>query len=158
MHSPCWKPCIFRKLLCPGCRCLLPQGAPRLLFMRAFAHLFEGKPSGLNTVNILRSMPHLTQLRAAINQTVIDDFTAAREAVRVRVTRAYVCIVSACQQQCSMGASESAANSWHCGRSCKLRCEYVCYAMLFCKRLCLIIAGAGCWLPQDLGLWPKLGP
>lgn len=62
---------------------LLPQGAPRLLFMRAFAHLFEGKPSGLNTVNILRSMPHLTQLRAAINQTIIDDFTAAREAVRV---------------------------------------------------------------------------
>jgi hypothetical protein len=52
--------------------------------MRAFAHLFEGKPSGLNTVNILRSMPHLTQLRAAINQTIIDDFTAAREAVRVR--------------------------------------------------------------------------
>jgi hypothetical protein len=59
--------------------------------MRAFAHLFMGKPSGLNTVNILRSMPHLTQLRAAINQTVIDDFTAAREAVRVR---AYACIVS----------------------------------------------------------------
>jgi hypothetical protein len=66
------------------CRSALPQGAPRLLFMRAFAHLFEGKPSGLNTVNILRSMPHLTQLRAAINQTIIDDFTAAREAVRVR--------------------------------------------------------------------------
>lgn len=62
---------------------LCVQGAPRLLFMRAFAHLFEGKPSGLNTVNILRNMPHLTQLRAAINQTVIDDFTAAREAVRV---------------------------------------------------------------------------
>eukprot|EP00879_Flechtneria_rotunda_P022627 GHRR01023894.1.p1 GENE.GHRR01023894.1~~GHRR01023894.1.p1 ORF type:complete len:968 (+),score=348.72 GHRR01023894.1:492-3395(+) len=58
------------------------QGAPRLLFMRGYAHLFEGKPSGLNTLNILRNMPHLTALRAAINQTVIDDFSAAREAVR----------------------------------------------------------------------------
>lgn len=71
----------------PGVRSALHfhlQGAPRLLFMRAFAHLFEGKPSGLNTLNILRSMSHLTSLRAAINQIIIDDFTAAREAVRVR--------------------------------------------------------------------------
>eukprot|EP00878_Enallax_costatus_P031474 GHUV01034420.1.p1 GENE.GHUV01034420.1~~GHUV01034420.1.p1 ORF type:complete len:647 (+),score=200.09 GHUV01034420.1:874-2814(+) len=57
-------------------------GAPRLLFMRAFAHLFEGKPSGLNTLNILRNMGYLTSLRGSINQTIIDDFTAAKEAVR----------------------------------------------------------------------------
>lgn len=71
-------------VLCEACLCSgVPQGAPRLLFMRAFAHLFEGKPSGLNTLNILRNMVHLTSLRAAINQTIIDDFTAAREAVKV---------------------------------------------------------------------------
>lgn len=51
--------------------------------MRAFAHLFEGKPSGLNTLNILRSMGYLTSLRGSINQTIIDDFSAAKEAVRV---------------------------------------------------------------------------
>lgn len=59
------------------------QAAPRVLFMRAFTHLYEGKPSGLNTLNILRSNGHMVALQHAINQTVIDDFTAAREAVRV---------------------------------------------------------------------------
>lgn len=53
------------------------------MFMRAFAHLFEGKPSGLNTLNILRSNSYMIGLQHSINQTVIDDFTAAREAVRV---------------------------------------------------------------------------
>jgi hypothetical protein len=62
---------------------LMLQAAPRVLFMRAYAHLFEGRPSGLNILNVLRSNPHLTALRAAINQAVIDDFSAAREAVRV---------------------------------------------------------------------------
>lgn len=51
--------------------------------MRAHAHLFDGKPSGLNILNVLRGNPHLTALRAAINEAVIDDFSAAREAVRV---------------------------------------------------------------------------
>lgn len=59
------------------------QAAPRVLFMRAFAHLFDGKPSGLNTLNILRGNSHMIALQHSINQTVIDDFTAAREAVRV---------------------------------------------------------------------------
>lgn len=54
-----------------------------MLFMRAFARLFEGKPSGLNTLNILRSNSYMIGLQHSINQTVIDDFTAAREAVRV---------------------------------------------------------------------------
>ena len=30
------------------------QAAPRLLFMRSFSHFFEGKPSGLNPVAIIR--------------------------------------------------------------------------------------------------------
>lgn len=30
------------------------QAVPRLLFMRAFSHYFEGKPSGLNPMNIIR--------------------------------------------------------------------------------------------------------
>lgn len=61
------------------------QAAPRVMFMRAFAHLFEGKPSGLNTLNILRGNSYMIGLQHSINQTVIDDFTAAREAVRVSV-------------------------------------------------------------------------
>lgn len=62
------------------------QAAPRVLFMRAFAHLFEGKPSGLNTLNILRSNGHMNALQHAINQAVINDFIAAKEAVRVGMT------------------------------------------------------------------------
>lgn len=54
--------------------------------MRAFAHLFEAKPSGLNTLNILRSNPHMIELQQSINQAVIDDFAAAKEAVRVSGT------------------------------------------------------------------------
>lgn len=59
------------------------QAAPRVLFMRAFAHLFEGKPSGLNTLNILRGNGHMIELHHSINQTEIDDFAAAKDAVRV---------------------------------------------------------------------------
>lgn len=32
----------------------LTQAAPRLLFMRGFSHFFEGKPSGLNPVSIVK--------------------------------------------------------------------------------------------------------
>lgn len=32
----------------------LTQAAPRLLFMRGFSHFFEGKPSGLNPVSIIK--------------------------------------------------------------------------------------------------------
>lgn len=76
------------------------QAAPRVLFMRAFAHLFEGKPSGLNTLNILRSNGHMNALQHAINQAVIDDFTAAKEAVRVSVAllpgASPTCLLLAC--------------------------------------------------------------
>lgn len=60
------------------------QAAPRLVFMRAFAPYFEGKPSGLNAVNIIRSMPYFNTLRARINEAVISDFSAAKEAVKVQ--------------------------------------------------------------------------
>lgn len=32
----------------------LTQAAPRLLYMRGFSHFFEGKPSGLNPVSIVK--------------------------------------------------------------------------------------------------------
>lgn len=32
----------------------LIQAVPRLLFMRGFSHFFDGKPSGLNPVNIIK--------------------------------------------------------------------------------------------------------
>lgn len=58
--------------------------------MRAFAHLFEAKPSGLNTLNILRSNLHMVELQQSIDQAVIDDFAAAKEAVRVSGAGAYL--------------------------------------------------------------------
>jgi hypothetical protein len=58
--------------------------------MRAFAHLFDGKPSGLNTINILRGNSHVIELHRSINQTVIDDFAAAKNAVRVSARLAVV--------------------------------------------------------------------
>jgi hypothetical protein len=51
--------------------------------MRAFAYHFNGKPSGLNTVNIIRSMPAYVALRARINEVVLADYAAVREASRV---------------------------------------------------------------------------
>jgi hypothetical protein len=67
-----------------------------VLFMRAFAHLFDGKPSGLNTLNILRGNSHMIALQHSINQTAIDDFTAAREAVRVSGAGLNIKLASLC--------------------------------------------------------------
>lgn len=46
---------------------------------------FEGKPSGLNPPNIIRTTPHFIQLRAGINAAVLEDYAAARESVKVGV-------------------------------------------------------------------------
>lgn len=69
------------------------QAAPRVMFMRSFAHLFEGKPSGLNTLNILRGNSHMVALQHSINSAVIDDFAAAREAVRVSLVQQHKVLV-----------------------------------------------------------------
>ena len=53
------------------------QSSPRILVMRAFAALFKGRPSGLNAVSIIRSMPHFVYLRQAINQAIEEDYAAA---------------------------------------------------------------------------------
>ena len=62
--------------------CLFAQ-APRILFMRAFAQYFEGKPSGLNPVNIIRTTPNFVNLCEKINETVKKDFLASGEYVKV---------------------------------------------------------------------------
>ncbi len=61
----------------------LTQQAPRLIFMRAFTQYFEGKPSGLNPGSVIRSSPYFTSLRSAISASIQEDFTAAREYVKV---------------------------------------------------------------------------
>lgn len=53
--------------------------APRLLLSRAFAYLFPSRPTGLNPVHILRTMPRLAQLRQDLNAVVSSDFAAARD-------------------------------------------------------------------------------
>ncbi|KAG2451278.1 hypothetical protein HYH02_003884 [Chlamydomonas schloesseri] len=61
----------------------LAQQAPRLIFMRAFTQYFEGKPSGLNPASVIRASPYFGELRAAINNTVHEDYAAAREYVKL---------------------------------------------------------------------------
>jgi hypothetical protein len=58
------------------------QAAPRVLFMRAFAYLFEARPSGLNPLAILRASPEFSAARQGVNEAVAGDFAAARDAAR----------------------------------------------------------------------------
>jgi dynein heavy chain, axonemal len=58
--------------------------APRLLFMRAFSHYFDGKPVGINPLNIIRSTPLFQELRQKVTDTIVDDYAAAREYIKVR--------------------------------------------------------------------------
>lgn len=62
---------------------LASQAAPRILYMRAFAQYFTGKPSGLNIRNIICSSPRYQQLTHDIDTTVAEDFAAAGEYVNV---------------------------------------------------------------------------
>lgn len=50
--------------------------------MRAFAYLFESRPSGLNPLAILRASPDFAAARQRINEAVAGDFAAARDAAR----------------------------------------------------------------------------
>ena len=44
---------------------------------------FEGKPSGLNPASVIRASPYFGELRSAINNTVQEDYGAAREYVKL---------------------------------------------------------------------------
>jgi hypothetical protein len=57
--------------------------APRILYMRAFTHLFMGKPSGLNVRNIVCQSTRFCGLLADINATLAHDYAAATEYVTV---------------------------------------------------------------------------
>lgn len=59
-----------------------PQAAPRVLYMRAFAHLFESRPAGPSPAGALRAAPEWAAARQAINEALAGDFAAAREAAR----------------------------------------------------------------------------
>jgi dynein heavy chain len=59
------------------------QAAPRILYMRAFAQYFTGKPSGLNIRNIICSSPRFLKLLTDIDETVTEDYAAAGEYVNV---------------------------------------------------------------------------
>ncbi|KXZ55711.1 DHC8 protein [Gonium pectorale] len=61
----------------------LAQQAPRLIFMRAFAQYFDGKPSGLNPGSVIRSSPNFNTLRNSISSSIQEDFAAAREYVKI---------------------------------------------------------------------------
>ncbi|CAD7701709.1 unnamed protein product [Ostreobium quekettii] len=78
MRSACWVPSFDWWIICS-------LKAPRILFMRAFARYFEGKPSGLNPVNIIRATQEFIDLRQRINDTIQNDFKAANEYVKVMV-------------------------------------------------------------------------
>lgn len=50
-----------------------------------FLQYFEGKPSGLNPVSIVRATPRFVDLRESITDAVLADFHAATEYVKVRL-------------------------------------------------------------------------
>jgi hypothetical protein len=54
-----------------------------VLFMRAFAYLFEARPSGLNPLTILRASPEFVSARQRINEAVAGDFAVGPTAGRV---------------------------------------------------------------------------
>ena len=62
----------------------IAQQAPRLLFMRAFASYFDGKPAGLNPSTIIRHTPNFISLREKINTSIMEDYQQAHEYVKVR--------------------------------------------------------------------------
>lgn len=45
-----------------------------MLFMRAFAYLFDARPSGLNPLAILRAAPAFVLARRRINEAVAGDY------------------------------------------------------------------------------------
>jgi hypothetical protein len=49
------------------------QAAPRVLFMRAFSHLFDARPSGLNPLTVLRGAPEFVATRQRINEAVAGE-------------------------------------------------------------------------------------
>ncbi len=53
------------------------------MYTRQLVVFFEFKPSCLNPAQVIRASPEFQSLRASINQTISDDFTAAKEASRV---------------------------------------------------------------------------
>lgn len=59
------------------------HAAPRIMYMRAFASLFAGRPSGLHVRNIILAAPRFNALIEDLNSTIAEDFAAAREYVRV---------------------------------------------------------------------------
>ena len=59
------------------------HSAPRILYMRAFAQYFAGKPSGLNIRNIICNAPRFQTLVGALDMTVVEDYAHANEYVRV---------------------------------------------------------------------------
>lgn len=56
--------------------------APRILYMRAFAPCFAGKPSGLNVRNIVAAAPAFRGHCAAIDATLASAYAAAATYVK----------------------------------------------------------------------------
>lgn len=61
----------------------LANVAPRLLFMRLFSQYFDGRPTGLNVNNIVRTAPQMVDLRQTISECIKQDFVTAQDYVKV---------------------------------------------------------------------------
>lgn len=59
------------------------QAAPRILYMRAFAQLFQGRPSGLHIRNVISTTPHFVKLLADVSETLSEDYATGRECARL---------------------------------------------------------------------------
>lgn len=83
----CHLRCLGNVEVSPGPACVgvlnTVHAAPRIMYMRAFASLFAGRPSGLHVRNIILAAPRFNALLEELNATIAEDFSAAREYVRV---------------------------------------------------------------------------
>jgi dynein heavy chain, axonemal len=59
------------------------QAAPRILYMRAFAQLFQGRPSGLHIRNVINTTPRFVRLLADISSTLSEDYATGRECAKL---------------------------------------------------------------------------
>jgi len=59
------------------------QQAPRIVFMRAFAPYFDGKPSGLNPPSIIRATQMFQDVRSHVNTNITEAYKDAQEYVKI---------------------------------------------------------------------------
>lgn len=59
------------------------QASPRILYMRAFAQLFQGRPSGLHIRNTICTSPRYERILEDITTTLSEDYSTGRDCAKL---------------------------------------------------------------------------